>query len=204
MSINAATATLAAMVVIYHVEKAWERWVICLAAVTWEVATGLTENVKSTRKNMCTFRPKNTLTADMDKLSRFRRNMALASVAGYAISLLTPAITEGGGNVPGYFILMWGWMGIKDHIYAWFANPLLAISLVLICVGKLKEVAFYCALVASVLGLQSFFAGQTLAVGAYIWLLSLFAALAASSVIFMTLDQVTTAETSAETSQEIS
>lgn len=62
---------------------------------------------------------------------RIDLQQAAASVCkfAFAVSLLLPSLVERGGSGPGFIVLMVGWLGPLVGIYAWYANPLLYLSL---------------------------------------------------------------------------
>jgi hypothetical protein len=125
-----------------------------------------------------------------------RRNLAIAI---YVVSMVLPSYVtrESALGMPGIGLLLIGWIGIGNHIYAWLANPL-----IIFCFFGMKNKPTFClylsiaALVLSLdfmnvksLGFDSsrdIAAGQVLSVGlgGAIWLLSIILTIFACATFF--------------------
>jgi len=113
-------------------------------------------------------------------------------LAVWAAALLMPAVVvQGGQAFNGFAVLSRGWQGFDAGVYAWLANPLFLIALVL-CWLRFYEFAGILAGVGSVLALTSFAAAGiardagaavpdlSLSAGFYLWLLAQLGLLASS------------------------
>ncbi len=80
----------------------------------------------------------------------------IISIAIYICSLFLPAGFQGNGHIAfGYYLLLIGWAGIIFGCFAWLANILYAISILLLLNNSFKRASYF--LAASILvGLQSF------------------------------------------------
>lgn len=89
----------------------------------------------------------------IDSARQFKRVIVIVGVALYVCALPLPAFHEAPQDVEvqySYSLLMIGWMGILVGYVAWFANPVVWLSWVLLLRGK-WFVATVSALVATVL-----------------------------------------------------
>ncbi|MGZ6480223.1 MAG: hypothetical protein ACXWQE_13020 [Bdellovibrionales bacterium] len=82
------------------------------------------------------------------------------AVGLFAISCVLPALmceeTEAYKSLSGFWLLLFGWMGVGQAMFAWFANPLGALGAVFLILGKYRN-SVIVELLAVVLGLQTFF-----------------------------------------------
>lgn len=61
---------------------------------------------------------------------RFHRAILLLSIALFISSLFLVPIQTSANKEPviGLFLLLWGWLGPLDAVFAWYANPLLFLA----------------------------------------------------------------------------
>ncbi|RKH69218.1 hypothetical protein [Corallococcus aberystwythensis] len=107
------------------------------------------------------------------------------SIGLFVIACFMPALItrtpHGGGDsaVNGAFLLLIGSTAVVSGNFGWFANPLLAVSLVMLAMGKDRK-ALWWGGTACVLGLSSIFGMHSYnsdvrgtAIGFYVWMASL-------------------------------
>lgn len=120
-----------------------------------------------------------------------RRRWVAASVGIFALSLTQRGFFVNNPHVwndPAYFLLLMGWAGVPEGIFAWLANPLLLLSWVLAYAGRPRPalISALCAILAAasfllVRSVPTNESGTVVQVtgyglGYWLWLLSILAA----------------------------
>lgn len=118
-------------------------------------------------------------------LSRLPRGAVPGAIAlVWLLSLALPAVdVRGGPTFSGLDLLLRGWEGASRGVFAWFANPLFIVGLVL-ALARRERAGLVVSALALVLGLSSFAAEAvlrrvqpvpdlTLLAGFYVWLAAL-------------------------------
>lgn len=116
------------------------------------------------------------------------RRALLVSAGLWLASLALPALRAEGANMPGLDVLVTGWLGPLTFTFAWYANPFWVAGAIFMALGKAPPPAvvvpglFLAA--TSLLGVtvadDSGSYPATLLPGAYVWLMSFLAQLAAT------------------------
>jgi hypothetical protein len=109
------------------------------------------------------------------------------SLVLYGLSLLTPAFyLKSGGNWPGFGVLLVGPLGALDGIFAWYANPLLWLSVALLrWYPKVSRIIIVLGFMLAATtfnfeGIDSSMKVRSFGSGTYLWLASFIAAFWAS------------------------
>ena len=92
----------------------------------------------------------------------FVRYCAAAIIAVlYVSSFLKDALVRIDGvtprqyaSVPGWFLALWGWLGLPFGIIGWYANPLFVVGLILFAFGRI-QLSMRIAIVATLIALSS-------------------------------------------------
>ncbi len=89
-----------------------------------------------------------------------RNVLATLACALYVYALLQPALLfEQHDALQGFEVLMLGWLGVLSADFAWFANPMFALSLVFLLLGHPRKSAATSA-VGFAIGLLAVFAKE--------------------------------------------
>jgi hypothetical protein len=88
----------------------------------------------------------------MNRQRRFRYGLLLASILLYVLSLAQDGFyidrVDRDAYAPCWGLLLIGWLGVFDGMFAWLANPLLLVAWVFTAVGRSRTSAVSCAIVA--------------------------------------------------------
>jgi len=122
-------------------------------------------------------------------MDRTQQRLLGLGVATYLLSIFLPAVSCGGGTVPGYDILATGWLGIILLEFRWYANPMFVVIAARVWKAKnspLPGAWLFLAVVMTTLGVLSIFVpaqacgdagtiayNSGLAIGGYLWVASI-------------------------------